>query len=40
MSFLNKSPNNQHYTEDFINRINDLENDFKMKEKSEKKTLN
>lgn len=40
MSFLNKSPNNQDYTEDFINRINDLEHDFKAKEKSEKKTLN
>lgn len=34
MSFLNKSPNNQDYTEDFINRINDLEHDFKVKEKS------
>jgi hypothetical protein len=40
MSFLNKSPNNQDYTEDFINRMNDLEYDFKRKEKLEKTTIN
>lgn len=40
MSFLNKSPNNQDYTEDFINRMNDIEHDFKVKEKVEKNSIN
>lgn len=40
MSFLNKSPKNQEYTEDYMNRLNDLENEFKTKEKAGKMSIN
>jgi hypothetical protein len=40
MNFLNKSPKNQEYTEDYINRLNDLESEFKLKEKTEKLSIN
>lgn len=33
ITFLNKSPNNNNeYTEDYLNRLSDMENDIKIKE--------
>ena len=36
LNFLNKSPKHNEYTEDYINRLNEMERDIKVKEKSEK----
>jgi hypothetical protein len=37
---LHKSANNQEYTEDYTNRLKDIESELKLKEKAEKLTIN